>query len=1092
MHTFRFSSIPVLSLLFLGVGLVLVQPCAGASGVFEKTGSLATPRTSHTATLLPNGKVLVAGGNDNNNNNNNYLASAELYDPVSGGWTATGSLATARAGHTATLLPNGKVLVAGGYNNSNSLASAELYDPASGSWAATGSLATARAGHTATLLPNGKVLVAGGLNSSGPSAELYDPANGSWTATGSLGGGVLRYSHTATLLPNGKVLVAGGSYGTGYFASAELYDPASGSWTATGSLATARRNHTATLLPNGKVLVAGGFNCPPCVFGRSPIIGMPVSTIGDMPSEFSLASTELYDPVSGSWTATGGLATARYSHTATLLPNGQVLVAGGFGTGSSDALASAELFDFVSGSWTATGSLATARCDHTATLLANGKVLVAGGFGPSGALASVELYDAASGSWTTTSNLVVAERYGHTATLLPNGKVLVAGGSHPDALASAELYDPANGSWTPTGNLIAGRLNHTATLLANGKVLVAGGVRTSPSTNGPDRSAELYDPASGNWTATGNLVIARSNPTATLLPNGKVLVIGGSGDTSAELYDPASSNWTATGNLVIARSNPTATLLPNGKVLVAGGSGDTSAELYDPASGMWTATGNLGTTRVNHTATLLPNGKVLVAGGVDGGTYLASAELYDPASGTWTATGSLATPRQYHTATELPNGKVLVAGGNYGVIRPYLTSAELYDPATGGWTATGSLGLGRYSHRATLLLNGEALVTGGVGVGYVPRGELYDVGLGFNSAWQPQIATTSSILQSGNRLMLTGSLFQGISQASGGNTQDSSSNYPIVQLRSLDSSQVVFLSVDPTAGWSNTAFTSVPVSGFPFGPASVTVFTNGIPSAAKYLVVAPATILANISSRLRVETGDNALFGGFIVTGTQPKKIILRVIGPSLPFADKLADPILELHDSFGTLLETNDNWMDSPNKQAIIDSTIPPPNPLESAIVRTVPPAAYTAIVRGVNNGTGIGVIELYDLDTTANSKFANISTRGLVQTGDDVLIAGTIMIGQASQKVIIRAVGPSLSVPGKMADPTLELHDGNGALLEANDNWVDSPNKQAIIDSTIPPPNNLESAIVRTLTPANYTAIVRGVGGSTGIAVVEVYALN
>ena len=252
------------------------------------------------------------------------------------------------------------------------------------------------------------------------------------------------------------------------------------------------------------------------------------------------------------------------------------------------------------------------------------------------------------------------------------------------------------------------------------------------------------------------------------------------------------------------------------------------------------------------------------------------------------------------------------------------------------------------------------------------------------------------------------------------------------------------------------------------------------------------TVLANISTRLPVGTGDNVLIGGFIVTGTQPKKIIVRAIGPSLALAGKLADPTLELHDASGALLESNDNWVDSPNKQAIIDSTIPPPNNAESAIVRSVPPGNYTAIERGVNNGTGIGVVEAYDLDTSANSKLANISTRGLVQTGDNVLFAGMIVVGQASQKVIIRALGPSTGVPGALADPTLELHDGNGALLEANDNWVDSPNKQAIIDSTIPPTNNLESAIVRTLTPANYTAIVRGANNSTGIAVVEVYALN
>jgi hypothetical protein len=234
------------------------------------------------------------------------------------------------------------------------------------------------------------------------------------------------------------------------------------------------------------------------------------------------------------------------------------------------------------------------------------------------------------------------------------------------------------------------------------------------------------------------------------------------------------------------------------------------------------------------------------------------------------------------------------------------------------------------------------------------------------------------------------------------------------------------------------------------------------------------------------------LIGGFIITGTQPKKIIIRGIGPSLGLSGALTDPLLELHDGSGELLESNDNWIDSPNKQAIIDSTIPPPNDLESAIVRSVAPGNYTAIVRGVNNETGIGVVEAYDLDSSANSKLANISTRGLVQTGDNVLIAGTIVVGQTSQKVILRGIGPSLSVPGKMADPTLELRDGNGVLLEANDNWQDSPNRQAIIDSTIPPPNDFESAIVRRLTPGNYTAILRGVNNSTGIAVVEVYALN
>ena len=269
--------------------------------------------------------------------------------------------------------------------------------------------------------------------------------------------------------------------------------------------------------------------------------------------------------------------------------------------------------------------------------------------------------------------------------------------------------------------------------------------------------------------------------------------------------------------------------------------------------------------------------------------------------------------------------------------------------------------------------------------------------------------------------------------------------------------------------------------------------TGGPPRAgAAYVYRLPHT-LANVATRLRVETGDNALIGGFIVTGTQAKRVIVRAIGPSLPLADKLANPTLELYQG-DTLLFSNDNWVESVNKQAIIDSGVAPTNDLDSAIIATLPAnnAQYTAIVRGVNGGTGIGVVEAYDLDASVNSKLANISTRGLVQTGDNVLFAGTILTGVAPQKVIVRALGPSVPVPGRMTDPTLELHDSNGAVLEANDNWVDSSNKQAIIDSGIPPTNDLESAIVRTLSPANYTAIVRGAGGTVGIAVVEVYALN
>ena len=682
-------------------------------GGMISAAKLGKARYVHTSTLLPSGKVLVTGGIGTNG----ALASVELYDPAAGTWSSTGKLSAARYVHTATLLSNGKVLVTGESGEGGAFASAELYDPLAGTWSKTGDHTAARLYHTATLLPNGKVLLTGGFGSNGilSSVELYDPVADTWSATGNLASA--RRDHTATLLPNGKVLVTGGFGVTSTLASAELYDPASGVWSATGNLATARRHHAATLLPNGKVLVSGGF-------GASGKVGV------------TYASVELYDPASGNWSATGMLGFARHRHTATLQPNGKVLVTGGFGAGgeSGVTLTSAELYDSATGIWSSTGSLAVRRRDHTATLLHNGKVLVAGGFGADStisALDSAELFDPTAGAWGAVGNLAVA-RYLHTATQLSNGKVLVTGGggtaTATKALASTELFDPTAGTWKVTGSPSASRREHTATLLPDGKVLVTGGGGAANTL----ASAELYDPANGVWKATGSLAAGRYLHTATLLPNGKLLAAGGGSAAntlaSAELYDPATGIWRATGSLAEGRQLHTATLLPNGKVLVAGGgsaaNAHASAELYDPATGTWKATGSLAAARRGHTATLLPNGKVLVTGGGGSAAHtLAGAELYDPASGTWKATGSLAAARRGHTATLLPNGKVLVAGGSG--TENTLASAELYDPATGTWSTTGSAAAPRRDHATTLLSNGKVLVTGGFGTAALASAEYY-------------------------------------------------------------------------------------------------------------------------------------------------------------------------------------------------------------------------------------------------------------------------------------------------------------------------------------------------------------------------------
>jgi MYXO-CTERM domain-containing protein len=723
---------------------------------------MSTARTGHTATLLPNGKLLVVGGETNSG----YIPSAELYDPATGTWTATGSLAQARNLHTATLLPTGKVLVAGGTNTSGRTPTAELYDPVTGTWTATGSLAQARSLHTATLLPNGKLLVVGGEGNRGrlASAELYDPATSTWTATGSLS--LSRLNHTATLLPSGKVLITGGQ-GDNFLSGAEVYDPAAGNWTPTGPLATARYNHTATLLPSGKVLVTGGQG-----------------------STGYLSSTELYDPATGAWSSTGALSLARSLHSTTLLPSGKVLAVGGYGTFA--LLASAEVYDPATGSWTSTTSMSQAQGRQTATLLPTGKVLVVGGISNSVILAKTEVYDPATGSWAPTASMSQA-RTSHTATLLSSGKVLVAGGESTSGyLTSAALYDPATGTWASTGPFSTFRSNHTATQLPNGKVLMVGGYNGA---DGPLSSVQVYTPETGTWSATGSLIQPRISHTATLLPNGRVLVAGGTNNSSmlatAELYNPATGTWTSTGSFIQARYLHTATLLQNGKVLVAGGnstSGPLSvAQLYDPATGAWTSTGSLAEARYNFTTALLPDGKVLAMGGY--GIFanrLSSAELYNPATGTWTSAGSLAQAREGARAILLPSGKVLVTGG-YGT-SGQLASAEVYDPTTGSWITTGSLAQARSGHTVTVLPNGKVLVTGGYGTSgqQLTSAELYE-DTGANPSWLPELTsiTPSTSLEVGSLFIVNGLRLRGVSEGSFGNQRSSPTDFPLLTLQDV-------------------------------------------------------------------------------------------------------------------------------------------------------------------------------------------------------------------------------------------------------------------------------------------------------------------
>ncbi|MGC4001518.1 MAG: kelch repeat-containing protein [Anaeromyxobacter sp.] len=774
-------------------------------------------RTGHVAVALPTGKILIAGGRGSVAGT--PLATAELYDPTTGAVAATGPLTTARAEATATLLADGRVLVAGGHGAAGApLASAELYDPVAGTFSAAGSLTSARAGHTTTRLSSGVVLAAGGQGASAPlaSVEAYNPATNLWTAAPDLA--AARVNHTATLLPSGALLIAGGEGGVPSV-SAERYTPGAGS-AALPDMATARSKHTATLLPGGDVLIAGGGD------GAGPT-----------------ASAEVFD--GAGFSGVGDLNAARLDASATLLPDGRVVVAGG--EGASGPLDSIEVYSGTT--FGPGGLLDAARTGHTATLLLDGRVLLVGGAGASSVLTLAEAVAPMGGDWSD-AGTVLAGRYGHASVLLPDGRVLVTGGVNPwgGYLATTQLYDPSAG-WSTAHSMASARAFHSATLLPSGLVLVAGGK------GGPNNfrdTAELYDPASDTWTAAGSMTSPRSNHTATLLGNRQVLITGGEtagGElNSAELYD-ATTGFAVTGAMAEARSHHTATLLPEGTVLVTGGSDGThaglaSAEVFYPPSNAFVQVGSMSVGRASHTATVLPNGNVLIVGGIDpvSGPQ-ALAEVFISTGFVWGSAGTLVTPRGDHAAVLQPNGDLLVIGGRAGAAGG-LHDVERWDAATSTFEQLRPLSNARRDFTATVLPDATVLVVGGDTVVTGNGAEVYDAYALTPAVYAPTLAGPMPIRVPGALLDLSGTGLTGVSEGSSGATTSSAVNHPIAVLEREGNEGVLYA---PVTRFTTTSAT-VRLPGLQPGWWWVRVYAAGVPTRAWPLqvldpfIVDPATV----------------------------------------------------------------------------------------------------------------------------------------------------------------------------------------------------------------------------------------------------------
>ena len=800
-----------------------------ARGTFSTTGSMSVARHSFSAVRLPSGKVLVAGGCPDRCDTPH--SSAELFDPAANGgvgaFEPAAPLGTARYGATATLLPTKKVLIAGGQRNPfSALDSTELYDPPSDTFSPGGMLTSHRSLHTATLMLDGKVLLAGGSSSS--VAELYDPLSNTSVATGSMVRA--RREHAATLLRDGRVLFTGGCHlsSCSVLSSAEIYD--AGTFSAAGSMAKLHRRHRSVLLPSGKVLVASGCGAF-CNTNEGPI-----------------PDVEIYDPSCAGpscFSQTEPLRQPRKEASLTVLPTGRVVMIGGAGKGASAR--SAELFEpndqIDAGTFTAIASMVKPRAAHSATLLNNGQVLLAGGVGcigpgtfpvcPFETHPRAELYDPFTGMFALTTGSMVVPRGAHTATVLHDGRVLMSGGcaslldcvdiiGNPTmGLSVAEVYDPGTQTFSATlGDMSVRRVGHAATTLPSGEVLVTGGCDDLFCTATDSKAdVDLYDPVSSTWSKMPDMAVKRGQHRSILLESGRVLVIGGRDAGGAvdpvDVFDPELLTFSQLPRPLEPRAGFGAALLPGDLVLLGGG---------------------LGAVGVSLTATV------------------SSAEIYDSSSGLSIPTDSMVAARywvNHDGMVPLLSGKVLAVGpcANLAICGGVQNTREVYDRQADDnrgvfFRHDGGL-IDRAAATKTRLPSGDVLITGGCELDLAntlcldiySTAERYSEGLIGNDGWRPVIASTPTSATAGGVASITGTGFLPPIESSSGTNPDSATNAPTLLWYPAAGGYPL---TGQTINVTDTSLEWIVPLTARHGQGAVHIVVGGVPSASRSLRILPA------------------------------------------------------------------------------------------------------------------------------------------------------------------------------------------------------------------------------------------------------------
>jgi hypothetical protein len=697
-------------------------------GEFTRLGPFSYEDLAHAIGLADRRVLLIGSGTQSNTGTD--FGFAEIFDPVTGDLTRLDQRPLMRymMWQGVVRLADGRVLLTGGDEVNPEAGGpgpgvSEIFDPATGAISDIGLMVFPRYGHTATLLNDGRVLLAGGdasmentRDQSAP-AELFDPATGIFRATHRLTHP--RMYHRATLLDDGRVLLTGGTFGLKPVTEAEIFDPVTETFEVVGSLRRGRFDHSSTLLRDGRVLIVGG-------------IGLDDRGV----FEDGIASAEVFDPDSGGFTETEPLATERGHHGAVLLQDNRVLIAGG--SNSDGNPSTTELFDPATGRFVRGADTLERLGPISAALLPDGQVLVAG------ERHALELFDPSltglanptPGPWSgdfagtvTTIEPPAVERMAHTATRLVDGRVLITGGNRPDGtqLDSAELYDPSTGHWSATGSLNVPRSYHTAVLLADGRVLVAGSQAQRLLPDGSTEtvelnSAEVYDPATGEFTPTGPMTIGRAGSSgccpqterfpATALSDGRVLIAGGADKPGLDLFDPRTDTFTG----VRANCQGHTVGLHDGRFLLGCGPG----YVFDPASGqVLPVTDNADWKRLGKR---LPDGKLLFTDTVGSDPLVFDPAGYVPGEQLpWSCCAKFndliwdkfGIGTNAETLTQLPDGRILVFA-----LRPDDTNhplqlglALVFDPELLTFTEVASP-TGRHANSATMMHDGRILFVG--------------------------------------------------------------------------------------------------------------------------------------------------------------------------------------------------------------------------------------------------------------------------------------------------------------------------------------------------------------------------------------------